>query len=287
MSMMALGIMHFVHTQTDTVLDLIPCDFVSNAIIAQSVYTAKAASDEIKVVHATTSSKNPIRILEIIDQVQTYTQKNPFYRKGHDGKVWVITTGNHKAWRTAMYITTELPLILMQRYYRIRGDERQVSKLQKMMSMQQRMIENYDGFDHFTSNTWQFMQNKSDMAWNIMSEDEKREFNFDVTSIDWRKAEHNFLFGIRRFFFKEDILPPQMHFKQLLEKEHARPFVDLRTAYKGSQGLIARKTSDHFEEILSSANFNAFLEMKSHMPATSMYHTVAAKKQNKKQSKDG
>jgi len=41
MMMVSLGLLRFVHTKQDTVLDLIPCDFVSNQILAQTVFTAK------------------------------------------------------------------------------------------------------------------------------------------------------------------------------------------------------------------------------------------------------
>ena len=46
-----------------------------------------------------------------------------------------------------------------------------------------------------------------------MSDLERREFNFDVTSIDWALAEHRFVNGIRRFFLKEDIMPPEAEFE--------------------------------------------------------------------------
>ena len=38
--MSATGMLHFVHTKRETCLDLIPCDFVTNQIIVQTVYTA-------------------------------------------------------------------------------------------------------------------------------------------------------------------------------------------------------------------------------------------------------
>ena len=39
--MNATGMLHFVHTKRETCLDLIPCDFVTNQIIVQTVYTAR------------------------------------------------------------------------------------------------------------------------------------------------------------------------------------------------------------------------------------------------------
>ena len=42
-----------------------------------------------------------------------------------------------------------------------------------------------------------------------MSDSERQEWNMDLKSIDWREAEMSFMFGIRRFFLKEDILAPE------------------------------------------------------------------------------
>ena len=36
-----IGLMHYVKTTYDCLIDLVPCDFVSNMIIANTVYTAK------------------------------------------------------------------------------------------------------------------------------------------------------------------------------------------------------------------------------------------------------
>ena len=40
MLMVCTGLLQYVHTTKDTILDLIPCDFVSNQILVQTVYTA-------------------------------------------------------------------------------------------------------------------------------------------------------------------------------------------------------------------------------------------------------
>lgn len=67
-------------------------------------------------------------------------------------------------------------------------------------------------FSYFSSNTWNYVSNYSDKTWAVMSDWEKTNFNIDVTSIDWAQAEQTFVYGIRRFFLKEDILPPEERF---------------------------------------------------------------------------
>ena len=103
-------------------------------------------------------------------------------------------------------------------------------------------------------------------AWSLMSDQEKTEFNFDVKSIDWTECELNFLFGIRRFFLKEDTLPPEAQFKQILAKEQLKYFEDLRLVNDTSKGIIFRSNQDYYGDILSHDRFNAFLERKNHMP---------------------
>ena len=75
------------------------------------------------------------------------------------------------------------------------------------------MMQGFLSFDYFSINTWQYVSDYSDRAWSVMSDLERQEFNIDVCSIDWVKAETNFLFGIRRFFLKEDIMNPESNFK--------------------------------------------------------------------------
>ena len=51
-------------------------------------------------------------------------------------------------------------------------------------------------FHYFINNDWVFESQLSDKMMQIMSEEEKREFNFDAKCIDWRKAGSDYCFGI-------------------------------------------------------------------------------------------
>ena len=98
-----------------------------------------------------------------------------------------------------------------------------------------------------------------------MNDQEKKEFCFDVKVIDWRECEINFVFGIRRFFLKEDILAPEANFKQILAKDQIKYFEDVRLTIDTSKNIVYRSNQDYFSDILSHDRFNAFLEQKSHM----------------------
>ena len=43
-----------------------------------------------------------------------------------------------------------------------------------------------------------------------MTPEEKVEFNFDISRLDWYKSYSGFAFGIRKFAIKEDVPSPEL-----------------------------------------------------------------------------
>ena len=71
-------------------------------------------------------------------------------------------------------------------------------------------------FHYFINNTWIFESVIDDKIMSLMDDQELKEFRFDMTQIDWNKSLAGYCFGIRRFYFKEDCLPFEAGFEQVL-----------------------------------------------------------------------
>ena len=95
----------------------------------------------------------------------------------------------------------------------VRGSERDQVRFRQLIALNAKLQSNFESFNHFTMNSWKYMSDYSARAWNTMSSAEKRDFNFDIKSVDWKKAETSFLFGIRRYFLKEDTMAPETQFQ--------------------------------------------------------------------------
>ena len=74
-----LGMMHMVHSSGPAVMDLVPCDVVSSQILVHTAAKAMNPTPGINVVHAATTTKNPINILELRDRIVGYTRNTPWY----------------------------------------------------------------------------------------------------------------------------------------------------------------------------------------------------------------
>ena len=59
-------------------------------------------------------------------------------------------------------------------------------------------------FDHFINNSWEFETAQIDRLLEVMSPEEKLEFDFDIRNIDWNSAYYDFIYGMRKFYLKED-----------------------------------------------------------------------------------
>jgi len=74
-----MGILHIVHAAPSAIIDLVPCDIVSSQILVHTAWKAMNPSPEINVVHAATTSKNPITCYEAAGYFFDYTRHTPWY----------------------------------------------------------------------------------------------------------------------------------------------------------------------------------------------------------------
>ncbi len=76
-----------------------------------------------------------------------------------------------------------------------------------------------------------------------MSESERKMFRIDETTFKWGSAFYNHIFGLRRFYLKEDVPPPEAQMKQLLQKGDPDWFHDVRTAFEASKNVTHHLTN--------------------------------------------
>ena len=106
---------------------------------------------------------------------------------------------------------------------------------QMLDKVQRRIYDMQTIFHYFINNTWIFESVLDEKIMSLMTKDELREFNFDMRQIDWRKSLAGYCFGIRRFYFKEDCMPFEAGFEQVLAQNQYEWFHDVRL----SRQLIA------------------------------------------------
>ena len=77
----ALGLLKRFYVAKGHILDVIPCDLTVAAICAFTVSAAKSPEPVFRVVHSTTSVKNPFKLADMFMHQAEHLRYYPFYSK--------------------------------------------------------------------------------------------------------------------------------------------------------------------------------------------------------------
>lgn len=69
-----LGLINYLHCDTKQILDIVPVDFVSNLILCSAAYTAVQPAGALFIAHSSSSTQNPITIMQIMDILLKYSK---------------------------------------------------------------------------------------------------------------------------------------------------------------------------------------------------------------------
>lgn len=155
-----IGIINWVHGHGDNLADLIPVDIVSNIIVAG---TALQAGDPcLRVVHSTSSQRNPLRWGPFRDYTMEYLQHQPYEMQAFKPSITFIP--NKKVLMGAFFLNTDLPVRVMEKLSKVPGVgtpsfKKQVEKGKMIRS---KAWDTAILFSHFTNNSWTYESRQVD-----------------------------------------------------------------------------------------------------------------------------
>lgn len=62
-----------------------------------------------------------------------------------------------------------------------------------------------DVIAYFATNEWEFHNDRVRSLWRRLRGKDRESFDFDIGQVDWDEYFHNYVLGMRKFMFKEDI----------------------------------------------------------------------------------
>ena len=89
----------------------------------------------------------------------------------------------------------------------------------------------YDIFQHFTENEWVYESAKIYEFEARMTPEERTMFYIDTKTFDWAIGTSLYLYGIRKFIWKEDAINPIDSTTLIGNKNHYRYFDNFRKAF--------------------------------------------------------
>ena len=187
----------------DIILDIVPVDFVVNAMLAAAEAISKRGG--IEVYHVATGTQNPLYFRGIVDATSGYFTENPMIENGKPipVPVWQFPSleqfqkkveGKMRMLGYAIQALTLLPT---------RSAKRKRRRLFVKQSSIKALLHYIRIYAPYTRTNFEFETEKMQTLYDDLSPIEKQNFNFDVSRISWKQYfQEIHIPGIKRHVLK-------------------------------------------------------------------------------------
>ncbi|KAI5640419.1 male sterility protein domain-containing protein [Phthorimaea operculella] len=194
-----LGMIHCINASRDTVIDMIPVDYVNNAVMAAGWATAtkKTALEEPKIYTVSTSYRNP-STWGFNGDVHRYESRNIVTPKA----LWYCYSfdiPNPTLYYLAFWLLHWIPGYMIDAVCFLIGKPRIAVKLYN------KAYKLFNLFSFFTTHHWAFVDSNLRALREDLSEADKQIYNFDVKDIDWREFMLVWGIGLRKYIIKDEL----------------------------------------------------------------------------------
>ena len=171
----------------DIILDIIPVDFVVNAMLAAAEATAKHGG--IEVYHVATGTQNPLYFRGIFDATHDYFVENPMLENGKPVAVPVWQYPSVEEFQQKL----DSRMALLDFTIRVldklpmRAAKRKRRQLALKQSGIKALLHYIRIYAPYTRTSFEFETRKMQGLYDALSPTEQQRFNFDVSQIHWRR----------------------------------------------------------------------------------------------------
>uniref|UniRef100_A0A8C4RTW6 Fatty acyl-CoA reductase n=2 Tax=Erpetoichthys calabaricus TaxID=27687 RepID=A0A8C4RTW6_ERPCA len=194
------GILRTMRASNNAVADLVPVDVVVNTTLAAAWYSGVhryTRPRSVLVYNCTTGGVNPFHWGEVEYHVISTFKRNPLeqaFRRPN-----VNLTSNHLIYQYWIAVSHKAPAFLYDIYLRITG------RTPRMMKTITRLHKAMMLLEYFTSHSWVWSTDNTNMLMNQLSAEDKKVFNFDVRQLHWAEYMENYCMGTKKYVLNEEL----------------------------------------------------------------------------------
>ena len=186
-----------------SILDIIPADFVINAILAATVQTYYRRG--IEVYHVASGSRNPLTFGDIVNITHDYFTRQPLLDNGKPIPVPVWKFPDEAKFQSDLRYKIRLLDTASRWLHRIplrwaRRKERRIAVKKNAIETLLHYVQIYGPYVRLS---FEFEIGKTEALYDSLSSSDQQLFNFDISRIDWRRYfQEIHIPGIKRHFLK-------------------------------------------------------------------------------------
>ncbi|MDA0837246.1 MAG: AMP-binding protein [Planctomycetota bacterium] len=169
----------------DGVLDIVPADFVVNALLASIPLAAE--SSEVQLFHVATGGQNPVKLKDVVRNIKEYFTANPFKKKtGEPILVKDWSYPSQAQFERSNRLKLQYPLTVATWFTRnVPGLKKHHKRISITKTAVDRLSYYADLYGPYVEYACRFGTDNTKELFEGLAEEEKDIFNFNVRRIDW------------------------------------------------------------------------------------------------------
>jgi len=178
-------------------------------ILASANYNSlNGAAGEPLVVHCSSSQLNRVKIWDIVEILKANAQFNASDKQQKTPSIFLTTSP--LLYKSLFFFTQALPVKILAKISTmpVIGNQKLEARAKTFARLIDKMNSMQGLFLHFTNNEFIYDSTNSQKIWNAMALSDRALCRFNVKDINWAPCLVGYLYGIRRFYLKEDIMSP-------------------------------------------------------------------------------
>ena len=187
----------------NSILDIIPVDFVINAMLAATVQTYHQRG--IEVYHVASGARNPLTFGDIVNITHDYFVRQPMLDNGQPIPVPVWKFPDKEKFQKDLHHKLRLLDTLSRWLSRVplRWAKRKDRRLAVKRHAIETLLHYVQIYSPYVRLSFQFEIGKTEELYRSLSPSDQQLFNFDISRIDWRDyLQEIHIPGIKRHFLK-------------------------------------------------------------------------------------
>ena len=187
----------------NSILDIIPVDFVINAMLAATVQTYHQRG--IEVYHVASGARNPLTFGDIVNITHDYFVRQPMLDNGQPIPVPVWKFPDKEKFQKDLHHKLRLLDTVSRWLSRVplRWAKRKDRRLAVKRNAIETLLHYVQIYSPYVRLSFQFEIGKTEELYRSLSPSDRQLFNFDISRIDWRDyLQEIHIPGIKRHFLK-------------------------------------------------------------------------------------
>jgi len=202
-----LGLLKMIPGQMDNVSDVIPADYVTNAILG-SLASIAGRYKEFGIIHASSSTENTMHWGAVLDCVVNFFVQNPPARRVASPQGFQMVS-SAQLFQLLFFLKYSIPSAVLNTVGPLGTKAfRQKAVLFNKLVWRARVI--IESFRYFTENQWSFHNANARAIGSCLVPEEQEIFSVRLKGLDWIDYNRNFCYGLCKYVLRMDLIEPEL-----------------------------------------------------------------------------